>query len=186
MSCQSACGERPILLMTQDNGVPSSPTLPRPHSSPQETAPASRWACCRRRRSPRKWDIRVNSVRVDARNPVRIVLRFAHEVIQLDSHWMIGVHALDSISYRQNYRHLAGSPVLEIVAHIPDDVRIVPVAIAEKLSVLMQRVVPLTDEVLLQPPWSSGVNRHCNPCAAACCTMKSTCDQYASFGVVRS
>ena len=48
--------------------------------------------------------ISVNAVRVDARNPVRVVLRFAYIVIQFNRDQMIRIGTSQSVGYRQNHR----------------------------------------------------------------------------------
>src|SRR6516225_4692319 len=82
--------------------------------------------------------ISVNAVHVDAGNPVRVVLRFAHGKIQFGRDQMIRIGASQSVGYRENNSViLLGSPLLKIVPEIPDNIWIIPVAVAKELTVLL-------------------------------------------------
>ena len=50
---------------------------------------------------------------------------------------MNGVHALDAVSNGENYSIVIWIlPIPKIISHVPDDVRIVPITVPKKLTIL--------------------------------------------------
>src|SRR6266481_4626085 len=154
MSGQSACGERPVLLMTQYKRRSEFAEVvfvlviflqeQHRHYSGLVVGDVSLRV---------RGIIGVNAVRVDARNPVRVVLRFAHFEVQFYSNRVNGVHAPDAIGYREdNSVILLGSPLLKIVPEIPDNVRIIPVTGAEELTVLLATIGSVHQRSLCPAP----------------------------------
>ncbi len=129
------------------------------------------------------WIISVNAVRVDARNPVRIVLRIAHIVIQLDRDQMIRIDTPQSVGYGENNSViLLDSPLLKIVTEIPDNVRRLPVAVAEELTVLLARTGSVHQRCLCP---ASLVKRGKHTLQPVCSSLLHDVIDVAPIGLIR-
>src|SRR5439155_20980997 len=97
---------------------------------------------------------------------------------------MLRICTSQSIGYRQNNSVIfRGSPLLKIVPEIPDNVRIIPVAIAKELTVLLATALSIRQTCLRPAPLLERGNQALQP---ACSSLLHEVINVAPVRLIRS